>query len=179
MVIIIIEIIVFALITYGVIMIAYGKSPIPKVQKPLINNTIPNTAIKNAIKIANDYLSIEVYSKKGLIEELYLREKIDKKTARKAVNSLDVDWQEQLNIMLTKIILPHGYSEKETREALISNGFPKKDINKILRETDIDWVKQAKLRYSLYKKMGYSEKKIEERLNENGFAEEIIRNAVK
>lgn len=49
---------------------------------------------KNALRSANDYLSFMAFSKKGLIEQLKY-EGYSTEAATNAVNSLDVDWNEQ------------------------------------------------------------------------------------
>lgn len=81
---------------------------------------------KNALRSANDYLSFMAFSKKGLIEQLKY-EGYSTEAATNAVNSLDVDWNEQAAKSAGTIPFLHVFFPKRIVSQLQYEGFTREE----------------------------------------------------
>ena len=83
---------------------------------------------KNAVKMAENYLSITAFSKKGLIEQLEF-EGFDTEDATYAANKINVNWKEQAVRMAENYLSITSFSRKGLIEQLEFEGFTKEEAN--------------------------------------------------
>ncbi|MFU0790809.1 Ltp family lipoprotein [Virgibacillus proomii] len=81
---------------------------------------------KNAVDMAENYLSYTAFSKSGLIEQLKY-EGFDDDDANYAVNQISVDWQEQAVLMAQNYLDYSNFSRSGLIEQLVYEGFSNED----------------------------------------------------
>jgi len=103
---------------------------------------------KNAVKSAKNYLSFQGFSRKGLIEQLSSSagDGYDVEDATVAVDSLDVNWNDQAVKSAKNYLSFQGFSRKGLIEQLSSSagdGYDVEDATVAVDSLDINWNDQA------------------------------------
>ena len=114
--------------------VATTATEAPKVNEEKTEDTKSNLTAsqKNAVRKAEQYLNFKGYSRKGLINQLSSEiEAFDKADATVAVDSLDVDWNEQAVKSAQAYLKMQGYSCKGLINQLSSEieGFTKEQAS--------------------------------------------------
>ena len=120
--------------------------------------------IDDAIASANRRLSYTSYSKYGLIDALVTFDHYSWETAENAVNSLNVDWNNNAISAAKNKLQYSSYSKTGLIESLISfDKFERTEAENAVNSLNIDWKEQAvdaaknKMQYSSYSKTGLIE----------------------
>lgn len=74
---------------------------------------------RNAIRAAQDYLAMSAYSRQGLIEQLVVGDGYSTQDATFAVDSLNVDWNQQAVKSAQQYLEMSAYSRKGLVEQLV------------------------------------------------------------
>ena len=130
---------------------------------------------KEITKLANQYLIAAPYSEKGLVETLVKYEHCDEDTAIRVVKKKDVDWQEQANRELNKLLNSSGYSEKQVREYLARDLYSEQQIDTAMAQISPDWSEQAKKCMQALKNSGVQDFYMTGTLLTRGFTLEQIK----
>ena len=91
-----------------------------------------NITDEEALSIAKRYLEVNPYSKKGLINELILREKMDAETAEKAVSQTGADWGKNAERECKLLKSDKRFTEKEIRQIMQYEGYTESEVDAVL-----------------------------------------------
>lgn len=146
-----------------------------KEPEPVIEGTLSQ---KNAIKSANNYLSLTAFSKNGLIKQLEF-EGFSNADATYAVNQLNVNWKEQAVKSANNYLKLTAFSSSSLIKQLEFEGFSNADATYAVGQLDVNWKEQAVKSAEDYLKLtSFSRSGLIRQLEFEGFSNEDATYAV-
>lgn len=128
-------------------------------------------------EVAESYLKVAAYSKKGLVEALCEYEHLDRAAVEFVIGTLGTDWQKQADREVQEYLLMDGNSEKRIRDFMKRDLFTEEQIDKAISAADPDWEEQAKMRADILRAAGAGDANIKAELLNRGFTDDQVRNA--
>lgn len=121
--------------------------------------------------MASQYLIDNAYSEKELAAQLQ-RDGYPEKKVIAAIQTLNIDWNEQAVKAAETVLIDNGYSEKGLIEQLQYYHFTKEQAVYAVKHIDVDWNEQAvKAAETLLIDNQFSSKELVEQLQYQGFTE--------